>query len=549
MSELNINSNLFIERQELGRLQKFLGTDGFRLMIKKMFTQFGILRDDRRTFDPDFKNFKVELGSTANTIKISGEPISNSSYGITSDGEMIILPSIDNISINPNIPADGILDNTWYWLKARRLLQHNFEEGSLSINTSGQLTGTGTTWLDTLRGSTNFPVKVSFLKRDFSTLLNTGEYEVRLVVSDNSAYLSGVNTTFLAESNLKLRVIGAFSPTYIPSSSEKYIYEYDYCDLTTLKELVTDTEPLALNGTEFYIARFKNDVGAGLITIEDKRKQFARVKGEEDFEELALSSGGTYDSYGGIWITLQANSDINTTLIKSAKNILISGYVFLSEDAYIILKTDGAKKGDKFHIRLKGHWQVGTPFAIKFVEDTSSGSIFYQINDGIMLAYTQYPSISTEFNIHFIFDGTTWKPYSDLGLINEELIITALQVPTSPVWIDFQEAGVLTGIAFNSGWSSNNAYGLGYNRLRYRLTDFGKYLEIEGYAENVGGQANINICNMTAAYRPPRNIKFIVGIYNGSSDWVYIESLLSNGNLCSTVAPEKVHFNVRISLV
>jgi hypothetical protein len=247
MSYVKFTPDLFIGQQELNRFQSFI-QEKFNAITKTETLSWGLLKNGS---DAIGNNFLVENGTTAGTIKIATE-----SYALDSDVNLIKKRIEDYMPI----PTGGI----WYWL----MIEHsttNKEQGTVGVDVSGSLVGVGTKFTEVLRGLPDFPSVVSFP----NSTLNTGKYQVVSVIDDLNVILSG---TFVAESNLSIVVVGTFTPGVVIADINKYPFNYDSCTLSLEPELVTNTPPAKNTGTQFYIARVKND--AGTLTIQDKRTEF-----------------------------------------------------------------------------------------------------------------------------------------------------------------------------------------------------------------------------------------------------------------------------------
>lgn len=252
MSKLNISRNIFLEKEELTRFQEFVGNDNVASQVLlENTTNWGIVRT---TFDANYVDFKVELGTNLGTIQIA-----NLSKAVDIDKLLIKLDPTDNIAI----PSDGI----WYWLKISQKYSP-IEVGQCSVNVNGVVSGVNTKFTEVLRGqSTEVPVKIKFVKNG---LVNTGEYEVVDVVDDLNLILAG--TGFSAESALTYFVIGSTPISEVLTAQQlEGLYQYDSCALTFVQEEILDTPPIT-NYTEnkdFYIARIQKNGGS--VVIEDKR--------------------------------------------------------------------------------------------------------------------------------------------------------------------------------------------------------------------------------------------------------------------------------------
>ena len=269
MSYLKFSSNQFLEQQELNRFWKFIYNDGYRKHILDNTYSYGIIREKE---DINFDNFKIKEGTNNGTIQIDKQ-----SYAFDKDGNLIVKDIEDNI----NVPDD----NQWYWVK----VSHNFspvEDGIVEIDSSGNVTAPNqdTEFTEVLRGDPNFPSIIKFVNASD----NINEYQVLEVVDDFNLILNGAIGTFTAESNLRYKVIGTFTPDYIPSNTQKDIFQYDSVNLDLIHENPQGTQdsfnkPSKIPDKEFYIARIKRN-GNNLI-IQDKRDEFWKLKGEHELNK------------------------------------------------------------------------------------------------------------------------------------------------------------------------------------------------------------------------------------------------------------------------
>lgn len=263
MSKIKITPDLFLESQELNRLVKFLEDDGFRKLLLQNSLSFGIINISK---DGQFTNFLIEQGTNSGTIKNSA------GLALDKNSQLITRPAIDNIPLTD--------DSNWYWVKIKYTTS-NIEQGTVSIDRQGNLTGVGTEFLSILRGVPNIPVRVRFE----GASLNTLEYDVHEVIDDENAVLQGV---FESESDLQLVVVGSFTPDIVPPSQSKDIYQYDSCTMTLVQETVLNTPPTLIDGEEFVVARVRR-VGSA-ITVQDKRTlNIYRPKADYDLHALTLT--------------------------------------------------------------------------------------------------------------------------------------------------------------------------------------------------------------------------------------------------------------------
>lgn len=238
MSKLKFSENLFLEVNELQRLVKFLADDGYKLAMRSLTKSFGIVENNGNTY------FKVtNKAGTSNVVVI------NPGIAFTTEMNAIVMKN----ALEMQISNTGVNR----WLVLSRAVT-NIEEGTVSINTDGSLSGIGTEFTKVLRGQPNFPTKVKF-----NSNLNSGEYEVVSVISDTSAVLSG---SFVSESGIQYEVIGTFTPGFQPLEDNKMIYEYDSYNI----RIVDSADRPLLSSDEFIIAGIYFD-DAGGMNISDER--------------------------------------------------------------------------------------------------------------------------------------------------------------------------------------------------------------------------------------------------------------------------------------
>jgi len=252
MSKLNINRNIFLEREELLRWQQFLLNSNVNQLFLANTVVWGIIDTSGGVSPVDFE---IITGTNSGTVKIE-----NTSKALTESGLLIVQEALDNISV----PSDG----NYYWIKISHVYS-KVEEGECSVSVDGQVAGSGTFFSDVLRGqSTEVPVKIKFL----DAANNTSIYEVVEVTDDDNIILLG--DTFFAESGLKYYVIGS-TPLgdTITTEQQEGLYFYDSCQIDFVAETIFETEPAGkVQDSEFWIARVVNN--SGTVTIEDKRDEY-----------------------------------------------------------------------------------------------------------------------------------------------------------------------------------------------------------------------------------------------------------------------------------
>lgn len=228
--------------------------------MRSMVKQYGIVENSERT------SFKAVVHpSAASSLLIYPGLAYN--------------PSMEAIALNEAYTLSLGGGNDRKWVILSRAETHE-EEGTVSVQTDGSLTGSGTKFLEVLRGQPNFPVKIRFTNAGG---YNTQEYEVVSVVSDTSAVLTG---NFTAQSGLKYAIVGAFTPGFVPSEEAKNIYSYDYC---AFRVVTSDAEP-ELNAGEYLIARVDYNLGGGISVYDLRADQMFSIV-EDSNDEIDYRDG------------------------------------------------------------------------------------------------------------------------------------------------------------------------------------------------------------------------------------------------------------------
>lgn len=241
MSRLKFSPNLFLEVNELQRFNKFLEEDGWKRAMKAISKNFGIVENASNSY------FKVTARSGSNSVIVINA-------GIAFDSNMDAIVMTDDLELS----VGNTGSNRWVIL-SRAIT--NEEQGTVSINSDGSLSGIGTEFTKVLRGQPNFPVKVKF-----NSTSNNGEYEVVSVTSDTSALLSG---SFVNQSNIKYSVVGTFTPGFQPTEDNKMIYEYDSYNI----EVVDSEDRPAVSEDEFILAMISFDA-SGSMNVSDERIRY-----------------------------------------------------------------------------------------------------------------------------------------------------------------------------------------------------------------------------------------------------------------------------------
>lgn len=268
MGKVHLSPDLFLGTAELNRLIGFLDDDGFRIIVKNVSKEFGIVD---LIENGELDSFKVIEGDSVGSIKIEGV-----SLAIDSDGQFIRYNSSQSIPLTD--------DNKWRWVKISHKLDP-VETGTVSIDVNGNLTGVGTSFTDVLRGKSLNQSMIMFP----NSSNNTSIYNVVEVVDDTNALLAG---TFVPESGIEYSVFGTFTAGASPSVSDREPLRYDSCQLTLILDEINPI-PSKTDGTEFWIARVKRN--GSTVSIQDKRFELWKPLGVDSMEHLRSIGSVTFD--------------------------------------------------------------------------------------------------------------------------------------------------------------------------------------------------------------------------------------------------------------
>lgn len=264
MAQINVNRNTFLEKEEVMNMQSFLQNSLLgKILIAGSYT-FGIVTNNPKKFDPDFvtnddfidnKVFEVEVGTQGGTIKILP------GMAVNALSQVINLTSIyDNLTV----PSDSV----YYWLKVGYSTK-NYENGLVSINQKGVVTGT-VDFSGKVRGqSGKTPVAIRFMKDDGSQPLNNGVYEIVNVIDNKNLVLTS-ESDFVAESNLQVIILGTIPLGKVFTDKQlEGLYTYDYYTFSLVQE-VTLEQPPTKSSNEFYLARVRNN--GGTVSVDNTVK-------------------------------------------------------------------------------------------------------------------------------------------------------------------------------------------------------------------------------------------------------------------------------------
>ena len=202
MSNLKINEDQYLGKQELNRLVKFLGEGGVKLLAKMLITSYGV-----SLYESD--SLEVIAGTAGDKVTVTR------GLAITNNIDFINVPV--NVIDALTIPADSVVRTI--------VVAHVFrtiEEGVVTIASDGSLVGVDTKFTEVLRGEDSNTVLIRFP----NSATNTSDYPILEVASDTNAI---VNTAvaMTPEVGAAYEVVGSFTPNQVISPAQKIIYEYD----------------------------------------------------------------------------------------------------------------------------------------------------------------------------------------------------------------------------------------------------------------------------------------------------------------------------------
>lgn len=264
MAQINVNRNTFLEKEEVMNMQSFLQNSLLgKILIGTSYT-YGIVTNNPKKFNPDFvteddfidnKALEVEVGTQGGTVKILP------GMTVNALGQVV---NLTNIYDNLSVPPDGV----YYWLKVGYSTK-NYEDGLVSINQKGVVTGT-VDFSGKVRGqSGKTPVAIRFIKDDGSQPLNNGIYEIVNVIDNKNLVLTS-ESDFVAESNLQVIILGTIPLGKVFTDAQlQGLYTYDYYTFSFVQEVILE-QPPTKSSNEFYLARVRNN--GGTVSVDNTVK-------------------------------------------------------------------------------------------------------------------------------------------------------------------------------------------------------------------------------------------------------------------------------------
>jgi hypothetical protein len=335
--KLNIQKNIFLESEEVNKLQNFFLNSVPMFLFENSTEEYGIIANPSLSGN----DFLIEAGTNVGTVKMNYE-----SYAIDSQMRLMYGKVFDNFPV----PAK----DQWYWLKLS-YREYRLEEGTIDISADGSVSGTSTNFKSLLRGQIyKQPTKIRIMSESSngtvtSSTNNSGVYEVVSVSDDENMVLSG---SFTAENNMKYIVVGAYTlGTTLDANQKSGLYIYDWAEYEMVAEINEDEAPTSPSGTKnedyFWLARVWWDSSTDIVTVQDKRDS-DNGYWKLDFGEIILNLDDKADTDAGNLTSdnfkgfLSGLNKFRTTTITDADNLTTPGnYIVNSDYLNIPLNEDG----------------------------------------------------------------------------------------------------------------------------------------------------------------------------------------------------------------
>jgi len=237
-------NNLFLGRQELDFFKDSVKSQGYVKAFQQTIKNYGVVKLE--TADSGFNYLRVIQGSAVDKLTVK--------LGFAIDANMNIIHVKTNLVDVLTVPGDSVVRYVII-----KYAENLIESGTVSVNTSGALTGLSTEFTKKLRGLPDFPSKISFP----NSVLNTGEYIIQSVITDTSAQLNIASGLMLAEAGMEYKVVGTFTPGIAVPNIDKFPFKSDGY------EIRLDVSPTLIANEEFILAEVISD---GITTtITDRR--------------------------------------------------------------------------------------------------------------------------------------------------------------------------------------------------------------------------------------------------------------------------------------
>jgi hypothetical protein len=276
MSKIIKSRNLFLEKEELVRWDRFYQEDGLKSFMKNMISHGGIVPRAGVLGD----DFKVIEGSTYKNISFVAPGTLAESFAYDTSGNRLYFKHVAGYEWGVPFTPGGT-KTTWVYMQYTTTA---IEEGTITLAINGALTGSGTKFTEVFRGSSTLvPNKIRIYSRVANstggsgyTFNLVGTYSVNEVTSDTSMTINAVSA--LGAGTYVYSVVGAFSPGTFDDSREEEIYQYDSVEL-----VFSNTDPISgLTANQYMLCDVTvNDV-AHTMVINDLRTDLFQISVLDD---------------------------------------------------------------------------------------------------------------------------------------------------------------------------------------------------------------------------------------------------------------------------
>lgn len=202
---LKISSDLYLGAAEINFLKKSLKEEGYAKIFANSIISYGVVKQPS---DLNFQNLQV-YSTSIGKLGVKA--------GIAIDNNLDIIDVKESLTDIITIPSDGV--SRFVVIKYQST---TIEEGTLNIQSNGDIIGTGTKFTERLRGLPNRPSRIVF-----ESTINTQEYSIQGVQSDTLASLNVLGSDITPENDVKYKVVGTFTPMITVPLANKYPFEGD----------------------------------------------------------------------------------------------------------------------------------------------------------------------------------------------------------------------------------------------------------------------------------------------------------------------------------
>lgn len=272
MGRLNLKDDLFIGTQELKAFQDNMLQ--FKTILGYLTNTYGFidLKDKSKFSENENSCWKV------NPTTGGAFSISTPSYAFAYPNNLIAWTNPSRI-----VQVPSSFENRTFWVKIK-FSEDNFEQGTLSVGSQGNIVGTNTKFLDRLRGEPNFSSVIELFSYDdnSNSWISQGQWNVESVDTNTSCVINTTNFTPNTTISYLYKVVGTFPLGTVITTDKKFPFIYDSCEIELVEETTENQAPnesvMMISTTEFYIARVF--YSQGVLTILEDTKYY--------YEDLTL---------------------------------------------------------------------------------------------------------------------------------------------------------------------------------------------------------------------------------------------------------------------